>query len=124
MSDERRPDIDRQIRDAFEPEPLAAIRIARAALAARADRRFRWTAVAAAAAVIVLAASLAFWPRPEPITEPAPGSDAMTSLTGSFTDGVLVMSAPDGSVTIVGGVVREDRPPDGYGFVLVEGELR
>jgi hypothetical protein len=58
---------------------------------------------------------------PRPAAEPEP---ATVSLSGSFTDGLLVVSLPDGSVAITGGEARRDRPQDGYGFVLVEGERR
>jgi hypothetical protein len=45
-------------------------------------------------------------------------------LSGSLTDGLLVISLPDGSVSISDGGTRDSRPPDGYGIVLVEGDPR
>ena len=59
------------------------------------------------------------WPA-----RPAPGSLEVMSLSGSLTDGLLVLSLPDGSVSISDEGARENRPPDGYGIVLVEGESR
>ncbi|MEW5981677.1 MAG: hypothetical protein AB1806_04825 [Acidobacteriota bacterium] len=136
-----RADVDARIRAAFEPETGAAARVARAALAADAGsppgtevehlsparRRtgLRWVGVVAAAAVVILAASLALQPwRPVTLPEAATVTVGAPSLTGSFTDGVLVLSLPDGSVSITGGEARDERPPDGYGIVLVEGEVR
>jgi hypothetical protein len=53
-----------------------------------------------------------------------PAEPAAAALVGSVTDGLLVVRLPDGSVAVTGGEVRQDRPDDGYGIVLVEGELR
>jgi hypothetical protein len=58
---------------------------------------------------------------PPPAAEPEP---ATVSLSGSFTDGLLVVSLPDGSVAITGGEARRDRPQEGYGLVLIQGEPR
>jgi hypothetical protein len=53
-----------------------------------------------------------------------PAEPAGAVLVGSVTDGLLVIPLPDGSVAITGGEVRQDRPDDGYGIVIVEGGLR
>jgi hypothetical protein len=58
---------------------------------------------------------------PSPGTGPEP---ARAALSGTVTDGLLVVPLPDGSVAITGGEARQDRPDEGYGFVLVEGERR
>ena len=125
MADDPGLSLDQRLRDAFDPDPRAGARVAARALAERAARRRRgWLRVAAAvcpaAALVVLAVALVRWPS-------APASDveaAPVSLSGSFTDGLLIVPLPDGSVSITGGDARLDRPQDGYGIVLVEGELR
>ena len=125
MDDHPGLSLDRRLRDAFDPDPRAAAGVAARALAERAARRRRgWLRVAAAvcpaAALVALAVALVRWPSaPAPQVEPTP-----VSLSGSFTDGLLTVPLPDGSVSITGGDVRLDRPQDGCGIVLVEGELR
>ena len=121
MADDPQADLDRRLRDAFEPGPRAAARIAAAALADRAvTRPRRWLGLAAAAATVCIVSALVFWPsRPLPHVEPA-----AAVLVGSVSDGLLVVPLPDGSVAITGGEARQDRPDDGYGIVLAEGDLR
>jgi hypothetical protein len=75
---------------------------------------------AAAVAVICAAATLAFWPS-SPVPSVGPGSPR---LSGFLSGGLVVITLPDGSIVISGGEARTDRPPDGYGVVLAEGELR
>ena len=121
MADDPHAALDRRLREAFEPDPQAVARVAEGALAGE-TRRWRpgWTAATAAAAALCLAAAVAFWPpRPSPGIE-APGA----FLSGSFTEGLLVVSLPDGSTAITGGEARKDRPDPGYGIVLVEGGHR
>jgi hypothetical protein len=73
-----------------------------------------------AAAIVCVTAAIALWPSgPAPHLEPA-----TAALVGSVTDGLLVVPLPDGSVSITGGEPRRGRPDDGYGIVIVEGELR
>jgi hypothetical protein len=121
MSDDPHARLDERLRAAFEPGPPAAARIAGAALSDRAATRpRRWLGLAAAAATGCIVSALVFWPsRPLPRAEPA-----TADLIGSVTDGLLVVGLPDGSVVITGGEARQDRPDDGYGLVIVEGELR
>jgi hypothetical protein len=125
MTDDPYASLDGRLRDTFKTDPSAAARIAEAAFAdqARAPRRSRLRVAAVvcpAAAVTCLAMALAFWPsRPAPQVEPA-----AVPLSGSFADGLLVVPLPDGSIAIMGGEARQNRPQYGYGIVLVEGELR
>jgi len=122
MPEDTRPDVDRRLRDAFEDDPAAAARVVGGALATSARApHFRRVGLAAGAAVACIAAVLAFWSSP-PAAEPEP--PAVMSLSGSFTDGLLAVSLPDGSTSITSAGAREDRPPDGYGIVLVEGGIK
>ena len=121
MRNESPPDIDRQVRDAFACRPEAVRRIAAGAMADATPRRLRpWVAgFAATATTVLIAAALVFWPSRRP-----PSAVEGFSLSGSFTDGVLVVPLPDGSVSIAGDGSRDDRPPDGCGIVLVEGDIK
>jgi len=120
MRHESPPDIDRQVRDAFDCRPEAVARVlARATADTPPKRAVRWVmAAAATVATVLIATAITYWPSQR---EPAP-LDSL-SLSGSFTDGVLVVPLPDGSVSIAGDGSRDDRPPDGCGIVLVEGEF-
>jgi hypothetical protein len=74
--------------------------------------------------VAILAVAIAtsvYW-RGGTVVQPEPSADLV--LSGSFTDDVLILSAPDGSVSLSGPGTRDDRPPDGSGIVLVEGDFR
>lgn len=119
MADDPHTSLDRRLREAFEADPRAVARVAKGALAGE-TRRWSpaWTGATAAAA-LCLAAAVALWPS-EPPTELGQGAFP----SGTLTDGVLVVPLPDGSVAISGGEARQDRPDEGYGIVLVEGELR
>jgi len=130
MTDEPRRDIDRRLREAFAPDPAAVTRVS-AGVHARSHRgssgpraaslaRVASLCVTGGAVLAVLGLLLQRW-APPPAVEPEP---ATVSLSGSFTDGLLVVSLPDGSVAITGGDARQDRPQDGFGLVLAEGELR
>jgi hypothetical protein len=122
MPDEPRPDVDRRLRGAFGDDPAAVARIVEGALARSTPAPNRgWLRLVAGAAAVCIAAALVFWPSP-PATEPKP--PPTLSLSGSFTDGLLAVSLPDGSTSITSAGAREDRPPDGYGIVLVEGEIK
>ena len=120
MTHEEPPDVDRRLRDAFRLDPRVVAKVVRAALEPEARVPLRWRlAAGAGAAVVAVSAALALWPH-----RPAQVPPEDMSLSGSFTNGVLVLPLPDGSVSISDDGTRESRPPDGYGIVLVEGELR
>jgi hypothetical protein len=121
MRNDSPPEIDRRIRDVFTARPETASRIVAGAMAHGVPvRRRRWVpGLVATTAVVVIATTLALWPSRSVPTLPEP-----TILSGSFTDGVLVVSLPDGSVSISGDASREDRPPDGCGIVVLEGGVR
>ena len=126
MTDTPRAGVDDRLREAFEADPRAAARIAREALAARPRLWHRgWLVAASATAAAGLAGALAFWPSQPKLAQQAPqvSSDGIVRY-GSLTDGVLVVSLPDGSAGIVGGAARRDRPSDGIGLVFVEGGPR
>jgi ferric-dicitrate binding protein FerR (iron transport regulator) len=117
MIEELNPGPDERIRRAFDPDPVAASRVVRDALD-HAPRALpaRRLAFAAGAGLLCVAAVLALWM--------SPGPPEIESLNASLVDGVVVLPLPDGSASITSAEARDDRPPDGYGIVLVEGELR
>jgi len=131
MTDEPRPDLDRRLREAFAPDPAAVTRVS-AGVDARSRRGSSGPRAASLArvaslcvtggAVLAVILPLRVGSRvTPPVAQPEP---ATVSLSGSFADGLLAVSLPDGSVAISGGEARRGRPDDGYGIVLVEGELR
>jgi hypothetical protein len=130
MRDGPGPDIDRRLRDAFAGDPAAVTRVAAGADArSRRNAEGRRTAFAARAAALCVAAGavLAIVMLLIPARTPPPGvgrETARISLSGTFTEGLLVVPLPDGSVAVTGGEARRERPQHGYGIVLVEGELR
>jgi hypothetical protein len=94
--------------------------VARGALAADTRRPVRWrVAFGVGLAAGLIAAVSTVWPD-----RTVPGPFEVMSLSGSLTDGLLVISLPDGSVSISDEGTRDSRPPDGYGIVLVEGDPR
>jgi hypothetical protein len=130
MTDGSGPDIDRRLRDAFAGDPAAVRRVAVGAEArSRRNAEGRRAAFAARAAALcvtggaVLAMVMLLLPvrTPPPDAGPEP---ARVSLSGTFTEGLLVVPLPDGSIAVTGGEARQERPEYGYGIVLVEGELR
>jgi hypothetical protein len=100
-------------------------RIARPGLAGGLSLRRRYIWAAAATTALVLLAIMLV-PRPQPAGMPAPDApaDAQFVLSGTITDGILVVPMPDGSVLISGGEGRSDRLPDGVALVVAEGESR
>lgn len=121
MADDSRDDVERRLREAFEPAPGAAGRVRDGALAAHQRRSGGWRpALAGAAVLMTLAAALLFWRGPG---APAP-SAGTEALDATLSEGLVIVQLPDGSTSITGGPAREGRTPEGYGFVLVEGELR
>ena len=120
MADDPHARLDDRLRNAFEADPQAASRVAREALAAHATAPRRRLAAVSVAAALCLAAAMAWWPPGRaPHVEPAGAV-----LAGFVTDGLLVIPLPDGSTAVTGGESRPGRPDQGYGIVLVEGELR
>jgi hypothetical protein len=73
----------------------------------------------AVATALALTAVVVWWPRPAVVSVPAE-----SVVSGSLTDGVLVLTWPDGSASILGADRSGERPPDGVGIVLVEGGNR
>ena len=130
MTDDPGPDIDRRIRDAFACDPAAVRRVAVGADArSRRNANGRRMTVAARVAALCVApgAVLAIIMLLRPVQIPPPGTGpepARVALPGTVTEGLLVVPLPDGSVAISGGEARPGRPDDGYGIVIVEGELR
>jgi hypothetical protein len=119
MAPHRPDDVDQQVRESFRLEPAAVRRVvdgARVAAAGRPRRARANRAALAAAGVLLLAAAVVWWPRPPGVQAPA---DSVVS--GSLTDGVLVLTFPDGSTSILGADRGDERPADGLGIVLVEG---
>jgi hypothetical protein len=124
MTNDPLPDVDRRLRGAFEPDAAAVARVTVAAGEASRRGRRRQALRLAWAGGAVLAAALGtavYWRvASAPVIEQAPTD----LLSGSFTGDVLVLSESDGSVSVSGPGSREDRPPDGFGIVLVEGDLK
>jgi hypothetical protein len=118
-------EVDRRLRETFEPDGTAIARVVAAAASGEVPRRRRrrrplrlaWAAVAVLAVAI---ATTAYW-RAGIVAQPEPRG---VVLSGSFTNDVLILSAPDGSVSLTGPGFRDDRPQDGSGIVLVEGDLK
>jgi hypothetical protein len=127
MRHEPSPDIDRRLRDAFEPDSRAAARVAARAASGGATRpsrpgRLVPRLVWAGGAVLAMAIATTVYWRTVPASAPEPQPAIL--LSGSFTDDVLIVSEPDGSVSLSDQGARDDRPPDGSGIVLVEGDLK
>jgi hypothetical protein len=118
--------IDRRVREAFEPDALSVARVTAGSVSAAPahDRGRRQALRLAWVGGTVLAAALGtavYWRAASgPRAEPVPAD----LITGSFAGDVLVLSEPDGSVSLSGPGTREDRPPEGFGIVLVEGDLK
>jgi ferric-dicitrate binding protein FerR (iron transport regulator) len=115
-------EIDRRVRESFGVEPAAIRRVVDAARAApdgRPRRTWALRTAVAAVGVAALALAVAWWPQAQVV--PAP---AESVVSGSLADGMLVLTWPDGSTSILGGDRGDERPPDGVGIVLVEGGSR
>ena len=130
MTDDPGPGIDRRICDAFACDPAAVRRVVAGADArSRRNAGGRRMAFAARVAALCIApgAVLAIIMILLPVRMPPPGTGpepARAALSGTFAEGLLVVPLPDGSTAISGGEARQDRPEEGYGIILVEGELR
>lgn len=127
MTTEPNEHVDQALRDAFAVDDGVARRVSARALAAPPHRRRRAPLVAslALAAVTLCAALLAWLSRPPvrpSLVTTAPVD--VTELTGSFVDGVLIVPIPGDVIVIAGPDQRDDRPPEGSGVVLLEGDAR
>ena len=125
MVNEPRPDLDRRLAEAFEPDAHVVSRVMRAAAAGeepvrRYRRRRLRLAWASLAALAITAGGAAYWRLGPGV--PAVPPDALV-LSGSCDGDGFVMSAPDGSISVSGPGTRDERPTDGAGIVLVEGGL-
>jgi ferric-dicitrate binding protein FerR (iron transport regulator) len=122
MAPQQPDEIDRRIRQTYGVEPAAIRRVVDAALATpngRPRRTWALRTAVAAVGVLALAAAVAWWPR-QPVVPLPPES----VVSGSLADGMLVLTWPDGSTSILGGDRGDERPPDGFGIVLIEGGSR
>jgi hypothetical protein len=114
-------EIDRRLRETFEPDGVSVARVVAAAASGeapghrRGSLRLAWAAVA----LIAVAVAAGIYERPR---APAPAEPAELLISGSFTEDVLILRAPDGSISLSGPGVRDDRPQDGSGIVFVEGD--
>jgi len=129
MKSEPSDPMDARLREAFAVDHTAAAQIARRALVPRHERgRPVMRRVLLALAALNACAVVAVWlsrPAPVPRTPAITGAEKeVVELTGSLVDGVLIVPIPDGTIVIDGPGRRDDRPSDGYGIVLVEGEVR
>ncbi len=119
MAPQQPDDVDRRVRESFGLEPAAVRRIVDGAQTAAAGRPRRARAgrmVLAAVAVLALVAAVTWWPR-----QPAAPAPSDAPLAWSLAGDLLVVAWPDGSTSILGPDRAAERPPDGFGIVLVEG---
>jgi hypothetical protein len=120
--------MDERLREAFAVNHAAAAQIARRALVPRHERgRPVMRRVLLALAALNACAVVAVWLSRPALVPPTPTTgavDEVVELVGSLVDGVLIVPIPDGTIVIDGPGRRDDRPSDGYGIVLVEGEVR
>ncbi len=122
MAPQQPDEIDRRIRESYDVEPAAIRRVVDAARAApdgRPRRAWALRTAVAAVGVAALAVAVAWWPR-----APAVQAPPEAIVSGALNDGVLVLTWPDGSTSILGADRSGERPPDGIGIVLVEGGNR
>jgi hypothetical protein len=127
MTTEPNEHVDQTLRDAFPVDDDAGMRVSADALAAPPYHRRRASLVAslALAAVTVCVGVVAWLSRPPvrpSLVTTAPVD--VTELTASFVDGVLIVPIPGDVIVIAGPDQRDDRPPEGSGVVLLEGDAR
>jgi hypothetical protein len=127
MTTEPNEHVDQTLRDAFAVDDDVARRVSANALAAPPHHRRRAPLVASLAlAAVTLCAGLVAWLSRTPVhpslVTTAPAN--VTELTGSFVDGVLIIPIPGDVIVIAGPDQRDDRPPEGSGVVLLEGDAR
>ncbi len=127
MITEPNEQVDETLREAFPVDDGMARRVSGRALAQRRHRRRRPPLVASLAlATVTLCAGLVVWlSRPPARSSPATTAPAhVAELTASFVDGVLIVPIPGDGIVIAGPDRRDDRPPEGSGVVLLEGDAR
>jgi hypothetical protein len=127
MTTEPNEHVDQTLRDAFAVDDNVARRVSDHALVALPRHRRRASVVASLAlASVTLCAGLVAWLSRPPVgpsrVTTAPAN--VTELTGSFVDGVLIVPIPGDVIVIAGPGPRDDRPPEGSGVVLLEGDVR
>ena len=127
MTTEPNEHVDQTLRDAFAVGDDVAGRLSEHALAAPPRHRRRTALLGSLAlAVVTLCAGLVAWLSRPPV-RPSLVTTApvdVTELTGSFVDGVLIVPIPGDVIVIAGPDQRDDRPPEGSGVVLLEGDAR
>ncbi len=127
MTIEPNDDVDRRLRDAFAVDGDSARRVSDRALAVRPRHRRRAALVASLAlAAVMLSAGLVAWLSRPPVRPPlaATGLVGVAELTGSVVNDVLIVPIPGDVVVIAGPDQQDDRPPQGSGVVLLEGDAR
>ncbi len=137
MTTEPNEHVDQTLRDAFAVDDDVAERVSEHALAAPPHRRRRASLVASLAlAAVTVCAGLVVWlsrptVRPSPRLREASARQVVTTapadaaeLTASFVDGVLIVPVPGDVIVIAGPDQRDDRPPEGSGVVLLEGDAQ
>jgi hypothetical protein len=127
MTTEPNERVDQTLRDAFAVGDDVAERVSEHVLEARSHHRRRAGLVASfALASVTLCAGVVAWLSYPPI-RPSLVTNVpkdVTELTGSFLDGVLIVPIPGDVIVIAGPDQRDDRPPEGSGVVVLEGDAR
>jgi hypothetical protein len=127
MTTEPNDQVDQTLRDAFAVDDDVAGRVSARALGPPLHHRRRVALVASLAlSAVTLCAGVAAWLSYPPI-RPSLGTEGpkdVTELTGSLVDGVLIVPIPGDVIVIAGPGQRDDRPPEGSGVVLLEGDAR
>ena len=138
MATERHEDVDVRLREVFATDQVAASRVAHRALTnsqRRPGGRSTWLRVrhlwprtrpvraSLALGAIAMCAVLAAWQLRPAVVQAPETRQPVIQLSGSFIDGVLVVPFPDDSV-VIASAERRDRPRDGSGIVVVEGDVK
>lgn len=134
MATEPNEHVDERLRATFAVDDGVATRLAnRALVGPRRRRARRWAGpgswrlrVSLALTAVALCAGLAVWlarPTVGPLPAALPASAGVT-VSGSFVNGVLIVPIPGDVIVIAQPERREDRPRDGSGIVVVEGDVR
>jgi len=133
MAIEPNEHVDERLRATFAVDDGVATRLAnRTLVGPRRGRTRRWAGLGSwrlraslALVAVALCAGLAVWlARPTVGPLPAAPETGVTRLAGSFVEGVLIVPIPDEVIVIAQPERREDRPREGSGIVVVEGDVR